>query len=160
MQVRRQHVTDAGLSFIAGWEGFRAAPYNDAGGNATIGYGHLLHYGPVNARDVEQNPTLTRAGALELLRDDVDQAEETVRELVRPPFVFPWRFDAITSFVYNVGAGAFARSGVLRQLNASRTRGRAADELLAWDHAGGRELPGLLNRRRAERALFLFRRYL
>ena len=59
---------------------------------------------------------------------------------------------ALASFVYNVGAGAFARSTLLRLLNAGDVAGACA-ELSRWVFAGGRELAGLVRRRAVERAL-------
>ncbi|HKE66409.1 MAG TPA: lysozyme, partial [Micromonosporaceae bacterium] len=65
------------------------------------------------------------------------------------------KFDALTSFVYNVGPGGIAPStGIGKALRAKQWN-RAADELLKWDKAGGRPLAGLTRRRKAERALFL-----
>ena len=65
------------------------------------------------------------------------------------------KFDALTSFVYNVGPGGIAPStGIGKALRAKQWN-RAADELLKWDRAGGHSLPGLTRRRKAERALFL-----
>jgi hypothetical protein len=64
------------------------------------------------------------------------------------------QFEALMSFVFNVGVGALGASTLLRKLNAGDRDG-AADELLRWSRAGGRVLERLLRRRRAERALFL-----
>ena len=151
------HTSPKGVQFIAGWEGFAAYPYNDAGDNATIGYGHLLHLGPVNAADRKAYPDgLTRDQALVVLSHDVKDAEACVLRYVKPPFTLQRRFDAIVSFVYNVGCGAFSTSHLLELLNAGYMRRGAGAEMLKWDHAGGRELPGLLNRRKAERALGRF----
>ncbi len=154
-----RHTSKAGVAFIAGWEGFSAVPYNDAAGNATIGYGHLLHAGKVTQADRAKWGTITRDKARDLLAGDLLIAERCVDANVRPPFSFQWRFDALVSFVFNVGCGALERSTLLRLLNSGRLRKGAADELLKWDYAGGQQLPGLLARRKAERALFLHRRY-
>lgn len=143
---------------MSGWEGFSAVPYNDAANNATIGYGHLLHAGPVTQADRTHWGSITRSRGLDLLSGDLLKAERAVLELVRPPVVFQHRFDAVVSFVFNVGVGAFAGSHLLQKLN-SRSRRGAADELLKWVFAGGQPLPGLLNRRKAERRLFLYRIY-
>jgi hypothetical protein len=65
------------------------------------------------------------------------------------------QFDALVSFVYNLGPGAIAPgTGIGRALRARAWR-RAADEMLRWNRAGGRVLAGLTRRREAERALFL-----
>ena len=62
-------------------------------------------------------------------------------------------FDALVCFSYNVGVGAFGTSTLLRLLNQGK-REEAAAQLLRWTKAGGRELPGLIRRRRSERVLF------
>jgi lysozyme len=61
---------------------------------------------------------------------------------------------ALTSFCYNIGNGKFARSDVLSALNHGLYQ-VAADRLLEWDHAGGKQVRGLTSRRAAERAMFL-----
>ena len=61
---------------------------------------------------------------------------------------------ALISPVYNCGPGLVEGSELQRKLNAGNYLG-AANELLEWCHAGGQVVPGLLNRRREERWLFL-----
>lgn len=64
------------------------------------------------------------------------------------------QFDALVSFAYNVGIGAFRSSTLLRKLNAGDYQG-AADQFLLWDKNDGKVMRGLTRRRQAERALFL-----
>ena len=64
------------------------------------------------------------------------------------------QFDALVSFAYNVGSRALSTSTLLKKLNAGDIKG-AADEFLRWNKSGGKVMPGLTNRRKAERALFL-----
>lgn len=61
---------------------------------------------------------------------------------------------ALIDFVYNLGAGAFGSSTLLKKLNAGDYKG-AADEFPKWVYAGGRVLGGLVNRRKIERDLFI-----
>jgi lysozyme len=145
-----------GVQFIAGWEGWSPIPYNDPADNATIGYGHLLHLGPVTKADRAKWGTITRERGTELLAGDLHTAEVAVSRMVHPPFGWQRRYDAIVSFVYNVGAGNFEGSHLLELLNTGRLRRGVGAELLKWDHAGGKVLPGLLARRKAERALGRF----
>jgi len=60
---------------------------------------------------------------------------------------------ALADFIYNLGAGNFRSSTLLRKLNAGDYAGAAA-EFDKWDYAGGKELAGLLRRREAETTLF------
>ena len=59
---------------------------------------------------------------------------------------------AFLSFAFNVGNGAFCKSTLVRKANAGDLMGACA-ELSRWVIAGGRELPGLVKRRAAEREL-------
>jgi lysozyme len=141
----------AGLDFIAAHEGFRAAEYRDAAGLETIGYGHRLLAGETFPRGV------TEADARRLLAADVALAEAAVRAHVAVPLTQA-QFDALVSFVFNIGAGAFGGSTLLKKLNDGQSEA-AADEFLRWDKvtASGMLMvdPGLAERRRAERTLFL-----
>lgn len=140
-------LSQRGVEFIAGFEGFVDHVYRDAVGIPTIGFGHVVRNG-------EHFATITRAQGLQLLADDAHLATAAVLIATRPRSLSQGQLDALTSFVYNVGAGAFRSSTLLRKLNAGDSKG-AADEFLKWDRAGGRELAGLKTRRLAERRLFL-----
>ena len=143
-----------GAEFIARYEGFVPYPYNDAAGHATIGYGHLLHHGPVTDADRKHWGRITREEGLALLRKDAQTAADAIYRLVRPRIMSQSRFDALVSFVYNVGVGAFEKSTLLKRLNSGRARTGAHAEFLKWDKAGGRILVGLQRRRTAEARLF------
>ncbi len=144
----------AGLAFIAGFEGFVDHPYNDPSGFATIGYGHLLHRSPVTREDVKTWGTITRAKALALLSDDVRAAEACVRLHARPPIQRQTRFDALVSFVFNLGCGPLTDDTRLRAAVCNAARRGMPDAMLAYDHAGGVVVPGLTRRRRAEAHLW------
>lgn len=141
-----------GLRLIGEFEGLRLRPYNDVGGNATIGYGHLLHRGSVTAADRKHYRGFTTSAALGLLRHDVGETERAINRYVTVP-INQNRFDALASFVYNVGVGAFRNSNLLRKLNHSDYL-HIDDELMKWTKAGGAPVLGLIRRRLAEAALF------
>lgn len=140
-------ISEEGVTLVKEFEGFRSAPYRDAVGVWTIGYGETKGVGP-------DTHSITQKEASDLLRRrlDADYGSHVTNlgvELAQN------QFDAITSFVYNVGPGGISRdTGIGRALRA-KNWSVAADELLKWDKAGGRALAGLTRRRRAERALFL-----
>lgn len=156
-------LSDAGLRFIASWEGYRRWPYNDAAGFATIGYGHLLHYSPVNAWDRARYPFgLSVPAALALLRRDCAAAEAGVNQLVTRP-LGQGQFDALVSFAFNCGTGGLAHSTLLVDVNRHLgPKGAPAirADFERWCHAGGVVLPGLLRRREAEANLYLEGKYL
>lgn len=148
----QRQIDSAGLHLIEEFEGLarqlpdgRIAAYRDAVGVPTIGYGHThgVHMGEV----------ITREQAQEFLQQDLRWAEAAVSRLVKVSLTDN-QFSALVSFVFNLGAGALARSSLLRDLNAGNYDA-AANQFLLWTHAGGRVLPGLVRRRRAERKLFL-----
>jgi lysozyme len=146
-------VSDKGLAFIGAFEGYRRYPYNDAAGHATIGYGHLLHLGPVTARDRARYPAgLTQAAALKLLRRDAANAEYAVHHNVHA-LLNQHEYDALVSFTFNCGGGALANSSALRLLNQG-DRDQVPGKLMLWDKAGGRVLEGLRRRRAAEGRMF------
>ena len=151
-----RHLSAQGSKFIARFEGFRGTPYNDQGNNATIGYGHLIHYGPVTAHDRDVwNPDgipLTEQDALRLLAHDTDTAAAAIRAAVK--VWRQYRFDAFVSLAFNIGAGAFLGSSVLREHRAGHYQA-AADAFLRWRFVNGKESEGLLHRRTAERRLYL-----
>jgi GH24 family phage-related lysozyme (muramidase) len=147
-------VSPAGLSFIASFEGWVDHPYNDPAGFATIGYGHLLHRSRVTAEDVQRWGKITHGRGLELLADDVESAETCILRNVRPPFLRQERFDALASFVYNLGCGPLSTDTKLRAAVNNPEREGMPDALLPYTHAGGEVLPGLVRRRKAEAHLW------
>ncbi|HEX7246429.1 MAG TPA: lysozyme [Solirubrobacterales bacterium] len=139
-------LSEAGVKFIAGFEGFRAEAYWDPWGNVwTIAFGHT---GP----DVHQGEKVGRAKGLKLLRSDAATAAQAVKDLVDVELTQK-QFDALVSFAYNLGGGALAESTLLKMLNRGNYKG-AQQQFKRWTHAGGQELPGLVRRRAAEARLF------
>ena len=135
-----------GMELLKRSEGFRSRVYRDAAGFPTIGYGHrLLH--PESFPNGIDEPQ-----AANLLTGDVRQAEEAVERLVEVP-LSQGQFDALVDFCFNLGAGRLASSSLLKDLNAGKYA-EAAQQLLLWDHAAGRENAALKTRREAEAALW------
>jgi lysozyme len=111
----------------------------------TIGYGHT---GP----DVYSGLTITQDRADYLLHLDLSGAAKTVNNLVSVP-ISQNQFDALTDFVFNVGAGNFKDSTLLKCVNAKDFAGAQA-EFAKWNKSGGKVLSGLTKRRAAEAELF------
>ena len=80
-------------------------------------------------------------------------AERAVLRLITVP-LSDGQFDALVSFTFNLGSGALQRSTLRRKVNRQEYED-AALEFGKWVWAGGRRLKGLINRRKAEAALFL-----
>lgn len=137
-----------GIQFLKKWEGFKAEAYKDTGRVWTIGYGTIKWMG----KPVEQGMKMTEKEAELALQADLAWAQTAVNQLVRYPLTQNM-FDALVSFVYNVGETAFRKSTLLRLLNQGR-KSEAAKQFERWKFDNGKVVQGLLNRREAERALF------
>jgi lysozyme len=135
-----------GLQLIKQQEGFRSRTYLDVAGFPTIGYGHRLIH-PDSFPD-----SIDEAQAAEILAADVRDAEQAVGRLVKVTLT-QGQFDALVDFCFNLGSGRLASSTLLKLLNAGRYA-EAAEQLLRWDQAGGKECPALKARREAELALW------
>ena len=139
------NTSQAGIDAIKDYEGVRLKAYDDGVGVWTIGVGHT--------KGVHRGDVITMDEVDKFLRDDLEDAERTVNSRVTAPLA-QGQFDALVSFVFNVGSGAFMASTLLKKLNARDYDG-AADEFLRWNKAGGRVLAGLAKRRISERMMFL-----
>lgn len=146
-------VSDAGIELIKSFEGFRANAYPDpkSGGDPwTVGYGSTKF---PSGRPVKKGDYVTPAQAEMYLREDVKKFANSVDALVTVPLK-QCQYDALVSFVYNLGATNFRNSTLLKKLNAKDYKG-AADEFLRWVSPGSSVEAGLRRRRTAERNLFL-----
>jgi lysozyme len=142
-------MSEQGLALIKRWEGFRASAYRDAVGVWTIGYGHTSMAG---APHVERGMSITRGEADTILRRDVAMFAEGVTKSLQVT-LSDNQFSALVSFAYNVGLGNWRKSSVLAAVNR-RDFAAVPRRLQLWNKAGGQVLPGLINRRAAEAALF------
>jgi lysozyme len=142
-------ISEVGIALIKRWEGLELESYQDIAGVWTIGYGHTETAGP--------NQKISEREAEELLKRDLEPRERAVGDLTSVP-LNQNEFDALVSFVYNVGIGAYRNSTARKRLNRGDRLGAA--EALTWFNkatVGGvlREVTGLTRRRAAEKALFL-----
>lgn len=135
------------VEFLKGWEGPPSLEprWDRVGAVWDIGYGHVLVPGEPRGR-------ITLTHAVEIMTWDMEVVAEDV-DAVLPAFATGFQRDALISFAFNVGATALAQSTLLRRFRAKRYAD-AADQFLVWCYARGVKVPGLLRRRRAERAIF------
>jgi lysozyme len=127
-------------------EGLRLKAYQDMGGVWTVGYGHT---GP----DVTPNKKITVDEAETLLHNDATHACDSVLQLT-DGIVSQGQLDALTDFVFNLGASKLKNSTLLRKHRAGNYPGAAA-EFAKWIYADGRIAEGLIKRRAAETHLYL-----
>ena len=142
-------INKAGIDLIKRFEGCILETYADATGTLTIGYGTTA------AAEVGLIPRwglrITEREAESYLMVTLSKFEDKIR-FGRAPNEN--QKAAMLSLAYNIGPGAFQKSTVLRNFNAGKFQ-EAADAFRMWNKAGGKVLPGLVERREAERALFL-----
>jgi len=143
------------MPLIKDWEGLELSPYLDSAGVPTIGWGTILY---PNGRPVTmQDPPISQSYAQDCLAYEMQGKSTALQHmLTENPTVH--QAAAMLSLCYNIGIANFAGSTVLRQFNAGAFPA-AAEAFLMWDkaHVDGNlvVVPGLLNRRNAERTMFL-----
>ena len=144
-------INERGIEIVKSFEGLALLPYVCAGGVISVGYGCTVGSvgGPIDP-DME---AISEDEAEGLLLRDLETSEGWVSRLIKTALTEN-QYSALTSFTFNVGAGALQRSTLRMKLNRSEYQG-AADEFPKWRMAGGRILAGLVRRRAAERILFL-----
>lgn len=170
----------AGLRKLKNLEGFRSKPYDDLNsrdkngkpidwhpgmklkGKLTIGYGRVL-WDSLKGYEKYKNG-ITEAQATQMLLEDLRRFENAVRLNVLIPLK-QHEFDAIVIFIFNIGLGdvkkgipGFLTSTFLKFLNQGKKLD-AANQMLRWVHSGGKLIMGLVNRRQAERTIFLEGKY-
>ena len=134
------------LDLIQHWESCRLTAYQDVRGIWTIGWGST---GP----GIVEGLSISQQTADGMLLGHIREVGLFLTDLLGNT-LRQNQFDAITSLVYNIGEEAFRCSTLCKLLKAGRFT-EAAEEFPKWDHSGGMEVPGLLNRRLAEQQLFL-----
>jgi GH24 family phage-related lysozyme (muramidase) len=150
-----KRISEFGVSLIKSFEGCRLKAYICPANVPTIGYGHTGK--DVTEDDVRKGKTITDAEATVLLLMDLTATELAVEDAVgyqRMRELKQHHFDALVSFVFNVGIGAFIKSTMLRLIH-SGCIDSAANQFQLWTKGGGRVLPGLVKRREAERRMFI-----
>jgi len=134
------------IDMIKKSEGMRLKAYMPTRNDVwTIGYGHT--------KTAKQGMKITKKGAEALLIHDLAWVEDVIYDLVKVPLTQN-QYDALCSFVYNLGGTNFKSSTLLGMLNMGDYQG-AADQLPRWDKQKGKVLRGLTIRRNEERDLFL-----
>lgn len=111
----------------------------------TIGWGHTHTTKPGMVITVKQ--------AQDLFDRDTAWVEAALKKYVKVPLTQN-QYDALASLVFNIGEGAFAKSTLLRKLNAKDYEG-AANEFPRWNKQAGKVLRGLVRRRAEEMEYFL-----
>jgi len=133
-----------GRALIEAFEGRFLKAYRDSVGVLTIGFGHTSAAGdPYVTREL----TITAEEADQILAADLAKVEAQVSRIITKP-LNQAQFDALVSFTFNLGPTNLQNSTLARRVNHGDYD--VAGEFMKWDKAGGKHLPGLTRRRKAE----------
>jgi len=153
------------------FEGYRTRPYRCSAAIWTVGWGHAMYAEQLRLPNIRKegytglirgdyqlkegdNRVWEKAELVDLFKMDIDSFERGVLRLSPNLVGHQSKFDAIVSFAYNAGLGNYQRSTIRMKVNRGEWDD-AAHAFLLWTKAGGKEVAGLVRRRKAERALFL-----
>ena len=151
------HQSNNGYNIIKNFEGLRLNAYRDIAGVWTIGYGSTFYHDGKRIKPGDKLAGEAQADAL--FRNTLGEYENTVNVFVKVPLTQN-QFDALVSFTYNEGTGAFKSSTLLLKLNEKNYEA-AALHFLAWNkitdpHTGEKVIcTTLVQRRKEESELFL-----
>ena len=141
------------LNFIKKAEGgLYLKAYQDSGGVWTIGYGSTYDFD--KQRKVQQGDIITESQAQKWLEMETSQNAKDIKSLVKVPLNNN-QLNALISFVYNVGINGFKKSTMLKLLNSGADKNTVANQFDKWVFDNGVIVKGLINRRKAEKTLFL-----
>lgn len=141
--------SQTGINLIKQFEGLNLRAYLCPAKVWTIGYGSTR----IGNRMVNSNDVITAASAELLLVNDLITFETGLLRLLTVKLTQN-QFDALVSFVYNVGLGSFRNSTLRRLINSNPNDINIRAQFLRWNRAGGKVLNGLVRRREAEAALY------
>ncbi len=152
MLTPKRKISENGLKELHAVEGTKLTVYNDSGGIATVGTGHKI----IPSDNLLEGDKITHELADLFLKNDLHKAESDVNSMVNVP-LNQNQFDALVSFVFNIGRTPFQHSTLLKKLNEYDYIG-ALKEFTRWKYitVNGikKESPGLITRRLLEQNLF------
>ncbi len=155
-------MSDAGNEKLRSVEGFRSKLYNDSAGHATIGFGHLVHKGPINGSEPEEfKKGISIDRGIELLKVDLKRFEKRLWTdyLLHNCNLNQFQIDALIMWMFNVGEQAYIDSTLRLKLFDDDFLGVLA-QIARWNKqtnpkTGKKEIHvGLVNRRLEEMLWF------
>jgi lysozyme len=147
-----QDASAVASKLVKRWEGFRSRPYICPAGVPTIGYGFTAYLD--GTRVTLRDPPMSREAADILLHHLIIRDYMPAVMRLCPTINTPERLGAITDFCFNLGESKLRASTLRKRINSGDWEG-AQEELMKWTRGGGRVLPGLVARRKAERDLLV-----
>ena len=146
----QRDISECGYAIIRDAEGFRSKAYLDTGGVWTIGFGTIKY---PNGTSVQKGDVCTTQQAEQWLKNDCKWVDACLDKNVKVN-LNQNQFDALASFVYNIGETAFVKSTMLTLINQNSLTS-AASQFDRWVFDNGKRIQGLVNRRAKEKSLFL-----
>lgn len=143
-------ISEFGLNTIKKFEGLRLEAYQCPAGVYTIGYGSTRF--PDGSRVSIYDKLHAETEAAKLLKYTVQAYEQCINDAL--PNLNQNQFDALVSFTYNIGIGAFMASTLLKLAKVNARDPGIRNEFMRWNIAGGRVLAGLQTRRSEEARLY------
>jgi len=129
-------------------EGYRRHAYDDGVGVQTVGFGSTRH---LDGTPVKAGDQVSPERAVVMLARDADRIWREAARCIGEVPLYQHEVDAYASLAYNIGAGAFCGSTLVKKLKQTPPDyAGACREILRWNRAGGQVLPGLTKRREAE----------
>jgi GH24 family phage-related lysozyme (muramidase) len=164
-------VSKAGEDLMHFFEGYRNKPYRCSAAIWTVGWGHAMYVDQLSLPNVRKegytgllrsdyqlkegdNRAWSKEELVELFKVDINSFERGVLRLSPNLASHQSKFDSVVSFAYNAGLGNYQRSTIRIKVNRGDWEG-AAEAFMSWTKAGGKEVAGLVKRRKAEKTLFL-----
>ena len=164
--------SDKGIHVMHEFEGYRNKPYLCPAHIWTVGWGEVLY------QDQIKLPMVRKDGYTGLIRKEYKLRDEDNRVWSREELETRFKallgsfergvlrlapnlvgnqsfFDACVCLSYNIGVGGFQRSTLRQRILRDEPLDSIAEGFLVYTKGGGKELPGLVRRRKAEVALFL-----
>ncbi|MDM1757212.1 MULTISPECIES: lysozyme [unclassified Acinetobacter] len=145
----QRDISECGYAIIRDAEGFRSKAYLDTGGVWTIGFGTIKY---PNGTSVQKGDVCTTQQAEQWLKNDCKWVDACLDKNVKVN-LNQNQFDALASFVYNIGETAFVKSTMLTLINQNSLT-LAANQFDRWVYDNGKKIQGLVNRRSKEKELF------
>ena len=140
-------LNENGYNLICEFEGLKLKPYLCSAKIPTIGYGNT--YYPNGKRVTLLDDAITKEYAFEMFKTIADKFAKRVDDMVKTELTQN-QFNALVSFAYNVGTGAFATSTLLKKVNVNPNDATIKNEFLKWVRANKKVIQGLVNRRNKE----------
>jgi lysozyme len=146
-------ISKKGIDLIHSFEACKLRSYKDPGSKdglpITVGWGSTMHK---DGTKIKLGENITQAYADELFVWEIERKSNVLTALNLN--INQHQYDALCSFIYNLGVGAFSNSTLLKKIKINPNDEAIRAEFMRWVNNDGKVLSGLLRRRKAEADLY------